>query len=134
MRNTGHRQNQAENALLLSKAGTFTRNPSGDINEAKSERIINFITRQKVVPPIYRNKVEKPTSAPHSPHSRGACDMGIQRFPISHKKTICQAHIVTTKTMCSLRWHYPNQVMGQSNTAYSQPAYTSSPSSELPLL
>jgi len=36
MRNTGHRQNQAENALLLSKAGTFTRNPSGDINEAKS--------------------------------------------------------------------------------------------------
>ena len=27
----------------------------------------------------------------------------------------------------SLRWHYPNQVMGQSMIAYSQPTYASSP-------
>ena len=28
----------------------------------------------------------------------------------------------TSSYMSSLRWHYPNQVMGQSNPAYSQPA------------
>ncbi len=32
---------------------------------------------------------------------------------ISHKSILA---------LCSLRWHYPNQVTGQSNTAYSQPA------------
>ena len=33
----------------------------------------------------------------------------------------------STKHCISLRWHYPNQVMGQSNTAYSQPASASTP-------
>ena len=34
---------------------------------------------------------------------------------------------MTSHTSISLRWHYPNQVMGQSNTAYSQPASASTP-------
>ena len=33
----------------------------------------------------------------------------------------------STKHCISLRWHYPNQVMGQSNTAYSQPTFRKHP-------
>ena len=47
------------------------------------------------------------------------------------ENAVCQKSIPHEKKFqatYSLRWHYPNQVMGQSNSAYSQPAcYASSP-------
>jgi len=38
-----------------------------------------------------------------------------------------KAYMQQSLRIISLRWHYPNQVTGQSNTAYSQPASASSP-------
>ena len=51
----------------------------------------------------------------------------LRDFKGQKEKTAKCQNRISQSIKASLRWHYPNQVMGQSDTAYSQPVSTSSP-------